>query len=89
MRQQPDLLKKRREIMRKAHFNVACMTTYPSSLIIPDSIKEGEELTYIRENLPKCKQEGDLTWLDDLEPDKAVEEEDMRGFEEIKEEDVA
>ena len=71
MRQQPDLLK-RREIMRKAHFNVACMATYPSSLIIPDSVKEGEEFTYIRENLPKCKQE-----------------EDMRGFEEITEVDVA
>ena len=71
--------------MRKAIFNIACRALYPSSLVIPDSVKEGEELSYIRKNLAKCNREGEMTWIEDLEPELAVEEEDMRGFEEIEE----
>ncbi len=69
--------------MRRAKFTVACMATYNSSLLIPDSVKEGEELQYIRKNLSKCKTETDPVWIKDLEPDSAVTPEDIRYIEEV------
>ena len=71
---------------RKAYFSVSCTATYQSELKIPDSVKEGEELSYIRDHLSDCNVE-DLEWLNDLDPEDAVTEEDIRSIEEIEPEE--
>lgn len=72
--------------MREAKFTILCTGKYPSSLLIPDQVKEGEELAYIRQNLDRCIREGEIKWLRDAEPMEAVKLEDIKSIEEVIEE---
>jgi hypothetical protein len=63
--------------MKKVKFNIGCLAVYPSSLVLPDDIPKDKVLDYIRHHLDEANREGELTWLDDLEPNDAVENEDI------------
>lgn len=63
--------------MATVKFHVGCIGIYQSELDVPEEIIEkGEVLKYIREHLSDapCKE---IDWLEDLEPTKAVEEDDI------------
>lgn len=63
--------------MRTAVFSVACMAYYKSKLDIPDSVPVGKEIDYIREHLDECSTGEGLEWLNDLNPEDAVTEDDI------------
>lgn len=68
--------------MAKVKFKVACIAVYDSELEIPKEIADDKEaiLKYIHEHLDDCNVE-DLEWLNDLKPDEAVTQEDIRYVE--------
>lgn len=68
--------------MAKVKFKAACIAVYDSELEIPKEIANDKNaiLEYIHEHLNDCNVE-DLEWLSDLEPDKAVTQEDIRYVE--------
>ena len=70
---------------KKAKFTVECLALYHATLEVPENLEEGSEnlLAYIREHLGDAKMVEDPEWLKDLEPEKAVTIEDLRGFEEV------
>lgn len=69
--------------MKKVHFNVGCLAIYPSSIVIPDEIENDYKaiLTYIQEHLTECNVEGDIKWIQDLEPENAVTIDDIGQIE--------
>ena len=73
--------------MKLAKFSVACNAVYSGTLKIPDSVTEGNELTYIRNHLSNVPVV-DLEWLEDLSPEEAVTEDDIRSIEEIEGEEL-
>ncbi len=68
--------------MAKVKFKVACTAVYDSELEIPKEIVDDKDaiLKYIHEHLNDCNVE-DLEWLNDLDPDEAVTQEDIRYVE--------
>ena len=68
--------------MAKVKFKAACIAVYDSELEIPKEIANDKNaiLEYIHEHLNDCNVE-DLEWLNDLEPDEAVTQEDIRYVE--------
>lgn len=64
--------------MAKVSFNVGCTAVYCSELEIPNEIVGDNEaiLKYIHEHLSECPR-GELEWIADLEPEDAVEMDDI------------
>ena len=64
--------------MAKVKFKVACIAVYDSELEIPKEIADNKDeiLEYIHEHLNDCNVE-DLEWINDLDPDEAVTQEDI------------
>ena len=68
--------------MAKVKFKVACIAVYDSELEIPKEIADDKDaiLKYIHEHLDDCNVE-DLEWLNDLDPEEAVSQNDIRYVE--------
>ena len=66
--------------MRVARFDVECIATYKGELEIPESVHDGEELDYIRENI-KYVPRTNLRWVSNKDPFDAVTEESVRILE--------
>lgn len=68
--------------MAKVKFKVACIAVYDSELEIPKEIADDKDeiLEYIHEHLNDCNVE-DLEWINDLDTDEAVTQEDIRYVE--------
>ncbi len=66
--------------MRKVYFSYSCMAIAQGSLDLPDEVKDGEELAYIREHLGEANA-SDLEWIGDLEPEDAVDQDDIKYIE--------
>jgi len=66
--------------MRKVYFSYSCMAIAQGSLDLPDEVKDGEELAYIREHLGEAPST-DLEWIGDIDPEDAVEQDDIRYIE--------
>lgn len=64
--------------MTKVKFLVGCMAVYTSELEIPDTIAANENavIDYIRDHLSDCTVDN-LEWMEDLEPESAVTEDDI------------
>lgn len=63
--------------MKIAKFSVACTAYYKTELEIPNSVPDGQELAYIKDHLSECSTANGLEWLDDLDPEEAVTEDDI------------
>lgn len=68
--------------MAKVKFKVACIAVYNSELEIPKEIADDKDaiLKYIHEHLDDCNVE-DLEWLNDLDYEEAVTQNDIRYVE--------
>lgn len=68
--------------MAKVKFKVTCICVYDSELEIPKEIADDKDaiLKYIHEHLDDCNVE-DLEWLNDLNPEEAVTQNDIRYVE--------
>ena len=67
--------------MRTVKFSVMCKAVYDGELEIPDDVKKGDELKYIRENLQNVSIDN-LEWIEDFPPEEAVTNDDIRSIEE-------
>ena len=75
--------------MREVSFVYSCMAMAHATLELPDDVKDGEELAYIREHLGEVEAK-DLEWIGDIDPENAVTEDDIRnicGERDLEEED--
>jgi hypothetical protein len=59
--------------MKTAYFSVLCKALYKAELEIPDDVPAGEELSYVQEHINDLPV-GDLAFVEDLEPEEAVDE---------------
>lgn len=68
--------------MAKVKFKAACIAVYDSELEIPKEIADDKDaiLKYIHEHLDDCNVE-DLEWLNDLDYEEAVTQNDIRYVE--------
>lgn len=66
--------------MRRVYFSYSCMAVAQGSLELPDEVKDGEELDYIRGHLDEAPS-NDLEWIGDLDPEEAVEQDDIKYIE--------
>lgn len=58
-------------------FSVMCNAVYQSELELPDDVKDEDVLDFIQNNLHRAPV-SDLEYLDDIEPQAAVTEEDIK-----------
>lgn len=65
--------------MREVDFVYSCLSLAHGHLEIPDEVKDGEELAYIREHLGEAAAK-DLEWIGDIDPEEAVTEDDIRNI---------
>ncbi len=64
--------------MREVEFTYSLMATARGRLPLPDDVKDGEELEYIRDHLVEAVAD-DIEWIGDLDPDQAVDQDDICG----------
>lgn len=66
--------------MANVKFNVTCTASYEGELEVPNYIEPDDTetiLEYIRDNLGDVNIISKLEWLNDLDPDEAVIEDDL------------
>lgn len=71
--------------MKKVKFTVSCIATYNAELEVEDNLTDEEILDEIHLKLNTVVPVTELTWVEDLEPESAVNMEDIISIEPVAE----